>query len=150
MTTSHKLKFRSCQPKDILTIRTVNLFQYRALHNLLFFIIFLNAISASADILILSADIFIVFFYAIRRFTPKSICSFLMQTLLFSYYFTTFVRLWIIPLFQNSCRTMFRGQFKSWLSMQVLHVLIVMVGWVEEDVLTATIIAIVRSTVIRT
>ena len=33
MTTSHKLKFRSCQPKDILTIRTVNLFQYRTLES---------------------------------------------------------------------------------------------------------------------
>ena len=31
MTTSHKLKFRSCQPKDILTNRTVNLLQDRAL-----------------------------------------------------------------------------------------------------------------------
>ena len=30
MTTSSKLNFRSCQPKHILTIRTVNLFQYRA------------------------------------------------------------------------------------------------------------------------
>jgi len=48
-----------------------------SIHNHPFFIIFLNAISVSADILILSADIFIVFFYAIRRFTPKSICSFL-------------------------------------------------------------------------
>ena len=30
MTTSSKLNFRSCQPKHILTNRTVNLFQYRA------------------------------------------------------------------------------------------------------------------------
>ena len=29
MTTSPKLNFRRCQPKDILTNRTVNLFQYR-------------------------------------------------------------------------------------------------------------------------
>ena len=31
MTTSHKLNFRSCQPKDFLTNRTVNLLQDRAL-----------------------------------------------------------------------------------------------------------------------
>jgi len=30
MTTSSKLNFRRCQPKDILTNRTVNLFQDRA------------------------------------------------------------------------------------------------------------------------
>ena len=33
MTTSSKLNFRSCQPKHILTNRTVNLFQYRALYD---------------------------------------------------------------------------------------------------------------------
>ena len=62
MTTSPKLNFRSCQPKHILTNRTVNLFQYRAkrIENIL--IAFENTIRMLADRIKLSTDALIVFF----------------------------------------------------------------------------------------
>ena len=68
MTTSSKLNFRSCQPKHILTNRTVNLFQDRACVLPTLLIVVFATISAPAGILILSADILIVFPNAIRIF----------------------------------------------------------------------------------
>ena len=75
MTTSHKLNFRSCQPKDFLTNRTVNLFQDRAYLFFYFLIATSNTISASADAIRLSADILIVFSNAIRVFTTTYIAA---------------------------------------------------------------------------
>ena len=60
MTTSSKLNFRSCQPKHILTNRTVNLFQDRALPSVGFLIVFFSFLIASADTIKLSADSLIV------------------------------------------------------------------------------------------
>ena len=61
MTTSSKLNFRSCQPKYILTNRTVNLFQYRALLRVNILIAFENTIKMSADRIRMSVDALIVF-----------------------------------------------------------------------------------------
>ncbi|MBB3703671.1 hypothetical protein, partial [Alloprevotella rava] len=62
MTTSAKLNFRSCQPKDFLTNRTVNLFQYRARLIVNILIAFENTIRMLADRIKLSTDALIVFF----------------------------------------------------------------------------------------
>ena len=70
MTTSSKLNFRSCQPKHILTIRTVNLFQYRALVVVALFVELVNTIRAWADAIRMSADSLIVSSNAIRIFLP--------------------------------------------------------------------------------
>ena len=67
MTTSAKLNFRSCQPKDILTNRTVNLFQDRAYKIVNILIAFENTIRISADRIRLSADALIVSVEAIRK-----------------------------------------------------------------------------------
>ena len=71
MTTSSKLNFRSCQPKHILTNRTVNLFQDRAcaIENIL--IAFENTIRLSAHILIASAHALIVFLSATNKAATK-------------------------------------------------------------------------------
>ena len=61
MTTSSKLNFRSCQPKHILTNRTVNLFQDRADEGVFFFIPFENTIKMSANSLIVFENSLIVF-----------------------------------------------------------------------------------------
>ena len=87
MTTSSKLNFRSCQPKDILTNRTVNLFQDRAnpFENIL--IASVGTISLSADILIVSENTIRV---SIRRKRKRLLLSILCYTDASALIITTF------------------------------------------------------------